>query len=107
VISLAFPPDAGVESVSMQGQAIPELAPGMLRYTHGWRPYTCRSLPAEGIETEFTLASAKPVQLFLYDESFGLPPQGAFLQGARPRTAVPIQDGDATLVARHLTLKPQ
>jgi hypothetical protein len=107
VISLAFPPDAGVESVSMQGQAIPELAPRLLNYTHGWRPYTCRSLPAEGVEMQFTLASAKPVQLFLLDESFGLPPQGAFLQQARPRTAVVIQDGDATLVARHVTLKPQ
>ena len=107
VISLAFPPDAGVESVSMQGQAIPELAPRLLSYTHGWRPYTCRSLPAEGIEMQFTLASAKPVQLFLLDESFGLPQQGAFLQRARPATAVPIQDGDATLVTRHVTIKPQ
>ncbi|HVA16478.1 MAG TPA: M28 family peptidase [Candidatus Dormibacteraeota bacterium] len=107
VISLAFPPDAGVESVSMGGQAIPELAPRLLRYTRGWRPYTCRSLPPEGIGMQFTLASAKPVQLFLLDESFGLPPQGAFLQQARPRTAVPIQDGDATLVTRHVTLKPQ
>ncbi len=107
VISLAFPPDAGVESVSMQGQAIPELAPRMLRYTHGWRPYTCRSSPAGGIEMQFTAASAKPVQLFLLDESFGLPPQGAFLQRARPATTVPIQDGDATLVMRHVTLKPQ
>src|SRR6185437_12081225 len=107
VISLAFPPDAGVESVSMQGQAIPELSRRLLGYTHGWRPYTCRSLPAEGVEMQFTLANAKPVQLFLLDESFGLPSQGAFLQRARPATAVPIQDGDATLVAQHITLKPQ
>jgi hypothetical protein len=56
---------------------------------------------------QFTLASAKPVQLFLLDESFGLPPQGAFLQQARPATAVPIQNGDATLVTRHVTLEPQ
>ena len=107
VISLAFPPDAGVESVLMQGQAVPELAPRLLGYTNGWRPYTCRSLTAEGVEMQFTLASAKPVQLFLLDESFGLPLQGAFLQRARPATAVPIQDGDATLVTRHVTLTPQ
>jgi hypothetical protein len=107
VISLAFPPDAGVESVLMQGQAVPELSARMLRYTHQWRPYTCRSLPLEGIEMQFTLASAKPVQLFLLDESFGLPSQGAFLQRARPRTAVPIQDGDVAVVTRRFTLKPQ
>lgn len=107
VISLAFPPEAGIESVSMQGQAIPELSRRLLGYTHGWRPYTCRSLPAEGIEMQFTLASTKPVQLFLLDESFSLPLQGAFLQQARPATTVPIQDGDATLVTRHVTLKPQ
>jgi len=106
-ISLAFPPDAGVESVSMQGQVIPELAPRLLRYTQGWRMYTCTGLSAEGVEMQFTLTSAKPVQLFLLDESFGLPPQGALLQRARPATAVPIQDGDATLVARHVTLKSQ
>lgn len=107
VISLAFPPDAGVESVSMQGQAIPELSRRLLSYTRGWRPYTCRTLSAEGVEMQFTVASAKPVQLFLLDESFGLPLQGAFLQQARPATAVPIQDGDATLVTRHVTLGPQ
>ena len=106
VISLAFPPDASVGSVSMGGHAVPELTQRMLRYTRGWRPYTCASLPADGIEMQFTLANPEPVQLFLVDESFALPAQGAFLQRARPATAVPIQDGDATWVARHVTLKP-
>ncbi|MGH9864392.1 MAG: hypothetical protein ACRD4H_03140, partial [Candidatus Acidiferrales bacterium] len=107
VISLAFPPDSGVESVSMGGHVVPDLAQRMLRYTRGWRPYTCRNLSREGVEMQFTLANAKPVELFLLDESFALPPQGAFLQQARPATAVPIHDGDTTLVTRHVTLKPK
>lgn len=107
VITLAFPPNSSVESISMQGQAIPELAPRLLRYTHGWRPYTCLGLTPEGVEMRFTLPNAKPVALFLLDQSFGLPQQGAFLQRARPATAVPIQNGDAILVTRHVTLKPQ
>ena len=106
-ITLAFPPGSGVASVSMQGAVTPELAPRLLRYTHGWQPYKCLSLPPEGIEMRFTLPSAKPVGLFLLDESFGLPQQGAFLQRARPATAVPIQNGDTAAVTRHFTLKPQ
>jgi len=107
VIALASPPDAGIEAVSMQGAANPELAPRVLRYTHGWRIYTCLTVPPEGIEMRFTLPNTKPANLLLLDESFGLPRQGAFLQRARPVTAVPIQNGDTTMVTRRITLLPQ
>ncbi|HVB36780.1 MAG TPA: M20/M25/M40 family metallo-hydrolase [Candidatus Acidoferrales bacterium] len=106
-IMLAFPPDSGVASLSMQGHAIPELSARLLGYTHGWQPYDCLSVPPEGVEMQFTLPNAKPADLFLMDQSFGLPQQGAFLQRARPGTAVPIQDGDVAVVTRRLTLKPQ
>ncbi|MHB8411394.1 MAG: M28 family peptidase [Candidatus Acidiferrales bacterium] len=105
-ITLAFPPSSGVESVSMHGAAVPKLAPRVLSYTRGWRPYTCLGLTSDGVEMQFTLPNAKPVHLFLFDQSFGLPQPGAFLQRARPATAVPIQNGDTAVVTRHLTLQP-
>ncbi|HVB07742.1 MAG TPA: M28 family peptidase [Candidatus Acidoferrales bacterium] len=106
-ITLAFPPGSGVESVSMHGATVPKLAPRVLNYTRGWQPYTCLGLTSYGVEMRFTLPNAKPVDLFLFDQSFGLPQRGAFLQRARPATAVPIQNGDTAVVTRHVTLKPE
>ncbi|MHB8753510.1 MAG: M28 family peptidase [Candidatus Acidiferrales bacterium] len=106
-ITLAFPPNSGVESVSMHGAMVPKLAPRVLSYTRGWQPYTCLGLTSDGVEMQFTLPNAKSVDLFLFDQSFGLPQQGAFLQRARPTTAVPIQNGDTAVVTSHVMLKPQ
>jgi len=64
-------------------------------------------VPADGLEMKFTLPSSTPVQALLLDESYGLPPQGAFLANARPDTAVANNSGDAVTVTRRVTLKPQ
>lgn len=104
---LAFPADSGVESVSMNGHAIGELSEPVLRYTHGWHAYACDTLPSGGIEMQFTLPSAKPVTILLLDKSFGLPPEGIFLEKARPETSIASQDGDVTIVSRTLLLKPE
>lgn len=104
MILLAFPPDSKPESVLMAGHAVPELSSRLLRYTHGWWIYRCLDTPSEGIDAQFTLPGTKPVSLFLLDESYGLPPEGAFLRSARPATATQIQNGDATVVSRHVTL---
>ncbi|MFZ0923977.1 MAG: M20/M25/M40 family metallo-hydrolase, partial [Candidatus Acidiferrales bacterium] len=107
LVLLAFAPDVTPESVSLAGHAIPELSSRMLHYTHGWRIYRCDDTPAEGIEMKFTLAGTNPVSAFLLDESYGLPPQGTSLSSARPAVTIPIQDGDTTVVTRHVTLTPQ
>jgi hypothetical protein len=63
-------------------------------------------MPAEGIEMSFTLPSASPVEAYLLDESYALPPDGMFLKKARPPDAVPSQDGDATVVSRRIEIRP-
>jgi hypothetical protein len=103
---LAFSAGTGVESVSMNGIAIGELSERVLRYTHGWHAYVCDTLPADGIEVQFTLPSAKPVTVLLIDKSFGLPPEGMFLEKARPGTSIASQDGDVTIVSSQLALRP-
>ncbi len=105
VILLAFPPDSKLRSVSISGHAVPELSSRMLNYTHGWKIYRCVDTPPEGIDMDFWLAGTKPVSVFLMDESYGLPPEGAFLRSARPATATQIQSGDATIVSRNVTLE--
>lgn len=104
MILLAFPPDSKPESVLMAGHAVPELGSRLLRYTHGWWIYRCLDTSSEGIDVQFTLPGTKPISLFLLDESYGLPPEGAFLRSARPATATQIQNGDATVVSRYVTL---
>jgi hypothetical protein len=107
VILLAFPPDLKPESVFIAGHAVPELSSRFLNRTHGWRIYRCVDTPPEGIEMDFGIGGTKPVSVFLLDESYGLPPEGAFLRSARPATATQIQNGDTTVVERHVTLGPQ
>jgi len=104
VILLAFPPDSKPESVTIAGRAVPELSSRMLNYTQGSRIYRCLDTPPEGIDMNFWLASTKPVSVFLLDESYGFPSEGAFLGTALPATATQIQNGDTTVVARHVTL---
>ncbi|HEV2298496.1 MAG TPA: M20/M25/M40 family metallo-hydrolase [Candidatus Acidoferrales bacterium] len=105
-IVIGFPPRSDVDSVSMNGHAISNQRPEMLFYTHDWHAYVCDTVPAEGVELQFTLPSSKPVSVLLLDKSFGLPQEGGFLEAARPRTTIPSQDGDATIVSQHVTLKP-
>jgi hypothetical protein len=104
VILLAFPPDSKPESVLIAGHALPELSSRFLNWTHGWRIYRCVDTPPEGIDMDLSLASTKPVSVFLLDESYGLPPEGTFLRRARPATTTQIQNGDTTVVERHVTL---
>ncbi len=107
LILLGFAPDAAPESVSIAGHAVSAVGSRFLRYTHGWRIYGCDDAPPEGIEMKFTIRNGNPVSALLLDESYGLPEQGMFLSSARPETATQIQNGDATVVTRHVSLKPE
>jgi len=52
------------------------------------------------------LPAGKPVQVYAVDTSFALPLEGMFLLKSRPLTAAPYQDGDRTIVVRHVELLP-
>jgi hypothetical protein len=54
-------------------------------------------------------AAAAPIQVMLFDQSYGLPEglaQGKALQQARPQNATSSQDGDVTVVQRTVRLDP-
>lgn len=105
-VAVFFPPDSGVESARMEGEPIQPETERVRRYLNGWIYFLCVTTPAKGVELSFTLPMGKPVEVYAFDESFGLPAEGAFLEKARPFTATTSGDGDNSLVSRRVELLP-
>jgi hypothetical protein len=101
-----FPPGAGIKSVRMEGEPVPPETEQERKYLNGWSYYNCPTMPARGIELRFTLPAGKPVEVYVIDETYGLPLEGLFLLKARPLTATPSQNGDVTVVSRRVQLLP-
>jgi hypothetical protein len=101
-----FPPDSGVASVQMEGQSLQPQSERMRRESNGWYMYLSEAMPSKGIELAFSLPAGRPVQVYAVDTSFTLPLEGMFLLKSRPLTATPYQDGDRTVVVRHVELLP-
>lgn len=105
--ALFFPPNSGIDSVRIEGQTVePQNPAARQAYGNGWFSYSCPAIPASGIQIEFSLPVNKPVVVSVADQSYGLPPEGAFLVNARPLTTTRSQNGDVTIVTRHVTLNP-
>ena len=92
---------ARLESIAIDGQPIPVTEWGA---KEEWRPYTNLTLPAQGSELTLVLGNAQPVDWYVLDRTYGLPPSGQALLAARPKDAVPIQEGDVTLVRRKVRI---
>ncbi|HEX4075850.1 MAG TPA: M20/M25/M40 family metallo-hydrolase [Candidatus Acidoferrales bacterium] len=101
-----FPPDADVQDVRVGGKALPPEVPRIRQYFNGWAMYRCDAMSPDGVEIDFSLPVGKPVEVSAADESYGLPPDGAFLLNARPLKAAPSQDGDTTIVTRRVQILP-
>ena len=101
-----FPPDSGVQDVRIEGQPLQPEIPRIRQYFNGWSTYRFAAMPASGVEISFSLPAGKPVDVSAADQTYGLPPEGAFLPKARPLTAAPSQDGDVTIVTRRVELIP-
>jgi hypothetical protein len=104
IIALAFAPEAQVTTLELMVGAAP-VAAMPRRLGNGWSRLRLFGVSAEGVDLSFD-AEASGFDLQLMDESYGLPPQGQLLQLARPRAAVPSQDGDVTLVTRQYQVQP-
>jgi len=63
-------------------------------------------MPAGGVEISFSVPVGKPVEVSAADQSYGLPPDGAFLANSRPLTATQSQNGDVTIVSRRVQFLP-
>jgi Peptidase family M28 len=101
-----FPPGTDIESVRLEGVPVEPESDRVRRYFDGWTGYRCVTMPAGGIEISFALSAGKPVQVYVLDATFGLPPEGAFLLTSRPLTARPSGDGDLAIVSRRVELLP-
>jgi Peptidase family M28 len=94
------PAGAKLESIAIDGQSIP-LETGS---RGDWQSYANLTLPAQGSQVDVVLGSTQPMDWYVLDRSYGLPPSGAALLAARPKDAVPFQDGDVTLVSRKVRI---
>ena len=105
-VTVFFPPDSNVESVRMEGVAVPPQPANLRARFNGWYVYSCPAAPGRGVELTFSLPEGKPVTVTVVDHSYGLPQEGAFLVKARPLTAVPSGEGDMTVLSRRVQLNP-
>ncbi len=102
-----MPVRANPESVTIEGHLVP--AAGWRggkprRGPSDWMGYSDVTLPAAGCELDMVLGETGPLELYAVDVTPGLPPAGAALLAARPPTAVPLQQGDTTLVSRKVKI---
>ncbi len=104
--AVMFPPGSGVDSVSIGDQSITPQNDALKRYFGGWNVYSVAAIAADGVEIRFSVPLGKPVDVSAADETYGLPPEGAFLLNARPLTETPSQSGDVTVVTRRVQLFP-
>jgi len=101
------PVRANPESVTIEGHAVPATGWRGGRPPRGpsdWVSYSDVTLPAAGCELDMVLGETGPLELYAVDVTRGLPPAGAALLAARPPTAVPVQQGDTTLVSRKVKI---
>jgi hypothetical protein len=105
--SLQIPPAAKLESIRVEGQAVPR---GIRPAGQGpvspdeWREISVSTLPPDGAEIEVVLSETRPQDWYVVDSSPGLPPSGEALRKARPADSVPSQEGDRTLVSHKVRI---
>lgn len=98
--TLYIPAAARLESLRIDGHPVEN----GLEAVAGWHRVSHLTMPPQGAELEVVLGEAAPQDWFVADSSYGLPPQGEALAKARGPAAVPIQDGDTTLVSRKVRI---
>lgn len=105
-------PQAQVDSIQVDGETVPMGNGGkgdggkaaLRRPQRWWQSVTCYALPAEGAVLDVVLGATQPMEWYVYDRTYDLPPSARALVAARPKTAAPLQDGDGTLVSRKVTI---
>ncbi len=100
IVGLALPPDAGVRGATVAGTPVPEAT------EPGWRVFTYTGVPPEGVEVELARDGGGPLEAYVFDRSYGLPPVGEQVVRHRPPTAVPLGGGDVTVFTRAVRVPP-
>ena len=101
-----FPPESGLAAMRIQDQPMQPQPARLRQFLKGWEVYDCPTMPAKGVELSFELPAGKPVEVYAFDRTYGLPLEGMFLLKSRQFTATPSGQGDVTLVSRRVQLNP-
>ncbi len=108
-VNVVFPATAGVQELTISTSSGAQLA-NPVELGSGARLFTVTALPAAGIRIAFETHAPGPVDILVFDASYGLPdeisPQVELLQRARPADATSSQDGDLTVVQHTVRLDP-
>lgn len=96
---MLIPPEVRVVSASMDGVPLPGPSAKARRLFGGYTVCGSATLPPSGTVIDLELRATEPVEVVIVDETAGLPAGGRAFQDARPRFAVPSQDGDVTIVS--------
>ena len=91
---LKIPKEAGVRHIDLRGEHLD--APAGF---DGDVLLICESRDCAQEDVTLDVASHGKFSLLLIEQRFGLPPFAAKLAAARPKTAIPSQTGDATILA--------
>jgi hypothetical protein len=70
----------------------------------GYYTLECYGRACDGLVVGLRLEEEAPVEVLVVDSSSGLPPSGETWLQARPETAVPVNEGDLTLIMRRVDL---
>ncbi len=98
-----FPPQARIDRIDLATESGPVRAT-LGRLPDGSRRLDLYTLPAAGFEFEIQTPVSAPFPVEIFDKTYALPREGAFLAHCRARDEVRSQDGDLTVVARSVTL---
>jgi hypothetical protein len=107
VVGLRIPAAAQPESVRMDGEPVPvqgDPRKGPPRAESSWRLYTLQTVAPQGSEVEVVLGAAQPMDWYVVDQSYDVPPTAQPLLAARPKDAVAVQDGNGTVVSRKVRI---
>jgi hypothetical protein len=70
----------------------------------GYYTLDCNGRACDGLVVELRLEGEAPVEVLVADHTSGLPPDGEAWLQARPDTAVPVNEGDLTVLMRRVDL---
>jgi hypothetical protein len=100
---VVIPAAAKLESIRVQGREVPGASVPQLANAP-WRNLTWYALPLQGGDLDVVLGETKPLEWYVGDRTYGLPPAGEALRKARPATVTTLQLGDVTTVSRKVRI---
>jgi hypothetical protein len=105
-LQLVVPPQARVQSFSVDGTEVPPPVAKLARWFGGHAVHRFPARPG-GTEVSLRVEGAPPLEVVIADSSPGLPASAREVVHARDEVAVPVQEGDVTLLTRRLRLEPE